>query len=129
MMQSVAVGSIQNLKKNFRRLGFAASAARMLPGVLMMISVVWVSGCAATSPFSTNTAPAITTQPASMTVTAGSIGTFAAAAAGTPTPSVQWMVSTNGGTSFATVAGATSTTLSVTTTASQNGNAYEAVAH
>jgi uncharacterized repeat protein (TIGR01451 family) len=40
---------------------------------------------------------------------------------------VQWQVSTNGGTTFTNVAGATSTTLSFATTASQNSNQYKAV--
>src|SRR5208337_850213 len=48
---------------------------------------------------------------------------------GNPTPTtVQWLVSTNGGTTFTPITGATSTTLTLTnTTASQNGSEYEAV--
>ena len=53
--------------------------------------------------------------------------TFTAAASGTPTPTVQWQVSTNGGGSFSDIAGATSTTLSFATTAGQNNNQYRAV--
>jgi uncharacterized repeat protein (TIGR01451 family) len=72
-------------------------------------------------------APSITTQPASTSVCEGATATFTAAASGSPTPTVQWEVSTNGGSTWANVAGATNTTLSFTTTASQNGNQYRAV--
>ena len=74
-----------------------------------------------------NSAITITTNPVAEVLSAGTMTGFTAAATGTPTPTVQWMVSTNGGTSFSAVPGATSTTLSFTTTASQNGNLYEAV--
>jgi len=73
------------------------------------------------------TPPTITTQPANQTVTAGQTAAFTAAATGSPTPTVQWQVSTDGGTTFSNVSGATSTTLSFTTTSSQNGNRYRAV--
>ena len=71
--------------------------------------------------------PTITTQPANQTVGAGQTATFTAAATGSPTPTVQWQVSTDGGGTFSNVSGATSTTLSFTTTLSQNGNQYRAV--
>jgi hypothetical protein len=75
-----------------------------------------------------NTAPTITTNPANVTVTAGATATFTAAASGSPTPTVQWQVSTNGGGTFANLAGATSTTLSITgTTNAMSGNKYHAV--
>jgi len=74
-----------------------------------------------------NTAPTITTNPANVTVTAGATATFTAAASGSPTPTVQWQVSASGG-AFSNVAGATSTTLSITgTTVAMNGNEYRAV--
>src|SRR5262249_46649511 len=71
--------------------------------------------------------PAITTQPTNQTVTAGQTATFAAAATGSPTPKVQWQVSTNGGATFSNISRATSTTLSFTTALSQSGNQYRAV--
>ena len=40
---------------------------------------------------------------------------------------MQWEVSTNGGTTFSAITGATSTTYSFTATAAENGNQYEAV--
>ncbi len=73
------------------------------------------------------TAPAITTQPSSTTVNAGHAATFTAAASGNPSPDVQWQVSTNGGTSFSNLSGATSATLSFTSSSSQTGNEYRAV--
>jgi hypothetical protein len=74
------------------------------------------------------TAPAVTTQPASQTVTAGDNATFTAAASGTPTPTVQWSVSTDGGKTWTAINGATSTTLTITdTTTTESGNEYEAV--
>jgi CSLREA domain-containing protein len=73
-----------------------------------------------------NTAPVVTTNPASQTVTSGNV-TFTAAASGSPAPTVQWQVSTNGGASFSNIPGATSTSLTFMTNSSQNGNKYRAV--
>ena len=74
-----------------------------------------------------NTAPTITLNPVSQQVTPPNSVTFTAAANGTPAPTVQWQVSTNGGASFADIPGATSTSLTFATNASQNGNQYRAV--
>jgi len=80
-------------------------------------------------------APSITTQPTNQNVTAGSAATFTAAASGTPTPALQWQVSTNAAstwtnlTNTAPYGGVTSTTLAVTATpVSFNGAQYRAVA-
>jgi len=99
--------------------------------VLCFVSFGLLAGCGSSTGSGSNNsapiAPAITQQPGNQTVNAGSSATFTAAASGTPAPTVQWQVSTNGG-AFANVAGATSTTLTLTgTTASQNGNKYQAV--
>ena len=40
---------------------------------------------------------------------------------------MQWQVSTDNGVTYTNVTGATSTTLTFTTTTAQNGNLYEAV--
>jgi hypothetical protein len=69
--------------------------------------------------------PTVTVNPVGQIVTAGQTATFTATATGAS--SVQWQVSTNGGGSFANVAGATSTSLSFTATVGQNGNQYQAV--
>ena len=73
-------------------------------------------------------APSVTTQPTSQTVTAGQTATFTAAASGNPTPTVQWQVSTDSGSTFSDITGATSTTLTLSnTTTAQNGDEYQAV--
>jgi alpha-tubulin suppressor-like RCC1 family protein len=73
-------------------------------------------------------APAITTNPKSQVVPYGQTATFTAAASGFPPPTVQWRVSTDGGSAFSPVSGATSDTLSIAgTTLAENGNEYEAV--
>ncbi|MEO8524435.1 MAG: hypothetical protein ABI460_06930 [Caldimonas sp.] len=64
----------------------------------------------------TAVAPAITVQPAAVTVTAPATATFNVTATGT-TPSYEWQVSTDGGTSYAAIAGAASApVLAVTST-------------
>jgi hypothetical protein len=79
--------------------------------------------------------PKVTTSPASVTVTAGAKASFTVAATGTPTPTLQWQVSTNGGTSWSNItnggnfSGATGATLGVSnTTGSQSGNQFRALA-
>ena len=71
--------------------------------------------------------PSVTTQPVSQTVVGAHTATFSAGASGTPTPTVQWQVSTNGGSSFTDIPGATSATYSFTADASQDGDQYRAV--
>jgi hypothetical protein len=73
------------------------------------------------------TAPAITTQPANRTVTAGLTATFTSAASGTPTPTVQWQLSTNNGRRWSDI-GATSISYTTgPTTTTMNGYQYRAV--
>lgn len=72
-------------------------------------------------------APSVTTNPTDQTVCAGSNASFMAAAGGLPAPTVQWQVSANGGGSFSDIPGATSTTLTFSTVAADNGNQYRAV--
>lgn len=79
-----------------------------------------------TSPPS-DAAPAITTQPTSQIVLSGNSGTFTAAASGSPTPTAQWQVSTNGGSSWGNVAGATSTAYSFTPATNESGDQFRAV--
>src|SRR5207253_1121070 len=73
---------------------------------------------------SVNQAPAITTAAANQTACIGATATFTAAASGFPAPTVQWQLSTDGGTNFTNIAGATSTSYSTTTGA--NGYQYRA---
>ena len=89
-----------------------------------------VYGCDSivTTHLTVNIPPAISTNPTDQTVSAGNTATFTAAATGTPVPTVQWQVSTDGGTTFNNVPGATATTLSVpSTTLAMNGYEYQAV--
>lgn len=69
----------------------------------------------------------VTTNPSNQTVCAGNSVSFSAAATSTPSPALQWQVSTNGGSSWNDIAGATSSPLTFTAAASQNGNRYRAV--
>src|SRR5438477_5223052 len=71
--------------------------------------------------------PVITLNPVAETVVAGDPVAFTAAATGTPTPTVQWQVSTDGGTTFKNIDGATSTSYHPPTPPSANGNEYRAV--
>jgi hypothetical protein len=72
--------------------------------------------------------PVVTTSPSSDTADDGSTATFTAAATGYPTPDVQWQKSTNGGTSFADISGATSASYTTPTlTPADDGNQYQAV--
>ncbi|MGO9791614.1 MAG: immunoglobulin domain-containing protein, partial [Solirubrobacteraceae bacterium] len=77
------------------------------------------------------TRPAVTLNPQNATVTAGETATFTAAASGSPTPTVQWQVSSNGGSSWAadsSDAGDKTDTLTVASVSSaQNGYEYRAL--
>jgi hypothetical protein len=75
----------------------------------------------------TAVAPQITTQPTNATVAPGQSYSFHAAASGAPTPTAQWQVSTNGGSTFTNVAGATTDTLTGTAAASDTGKQFRAV--
>ena len=74
-----------------------------------------------------DTLPTVTTNPTSVTVITGQTASFTAAATGLPTPTVQWQVSTNGGSTFTNVGGATSDTYSLPTVLSDNGYQFRAV--
>ncbi len=74
-----------------------------------------------------SSAPLVTTSPSSLTVIAGATATFTAAATGSPTPTVQWQVSTDNGATFTNISGATETTLSLTAAMTDNGKQYRAV--
>jgi hypothetical protein len=65
-------------------------------------------GATTTYDFSPAVAPVVTTQPLSQSYTSGSTLTFTSAASGTPTPTVQWQLSLNGGGTWSNISGATS---------------------
>lgn len=74
-----------------------------------------------------NTPVAITTQPAAVAACENSTSTFSAAATGTGL-TYQWQVSTNGGTTWTNIAGATNAVLSLPNVPiSSNGNLYRII--
>ncbi len=82
----------------------------------------------ATVTLTINVGPSLTAQPLNQVVVAGSNATFTAVAGGTPAPTMQWQVSTDGGATFNNINGATNTTLTVSSlTLSDNGKRYRAV--
>jgi hypothetical protein len=76
------------------------------------------------------TASVVTADPTPQSGVPGGTATFTASASGTPTPDVQWQVSTDGGSFYTDVAGATQTSLTVgPLTAGMDGNLYRAMFH
>ncbi len=73
------------------------------------------------------TPPSVTKQPLNTTVKSGAIASFTVAANGSPTPTVQWQVSTNNGSTWSNIAGETKATYSFTTALGNSGNQYRAV--
>jgi hypothetical protein len=75
---------------------------------------------------SSGSAPTITQQPIDQSASIGQSVSFSAAAIGTPTPTVQWQVSTNGK-NWKNIAGATSISYSFTAQKNNNGYRYRAI--
>jgi hypothetical protein len=74
------------------------------------------------------TSPTIVNDPADTTVDSGATASFSAAASGTPAPEVRWQLSTDGGSSWADVPGATTNTLTVPgVSTSDSGHQFRAV--
>jgi predicted outer membrane repeat protein len=72
--------------------------------------------------------PVVTTSPVNQAACLGTDATFSAAADGAPAPVTQWQVSTDNGTTWGDLSGATSPTLVVSSVAGlQDGNRYRAV--
>lgn len=105
----------------------------LLPGMIYHFKVTSVDAGGNTlqgvdgSFMTSGVGPVVTANPVSVTVCNGAIVSFTAAASGTPTPSVQWKLSTDGGSTYNNITGATSTTYSFTALTSQSGYKYEAV--
>ncbi len=72
-------------------------------------------------------APQIITDPVNVTVTEGAVARFTATASGVPTPSVQWRISTDGGSTWTNATGATATTYSFVASRSETGELLDAV--
>lgn len=82
-----------------------------------------------TTPTSTSSCSTltVTSSPSNVTVSSGQSASFSAAATGSPAPTLQWQVSSDGGTTFTNLPGATSATLMFIADMTQNGNLYRAV--
>ena len=125
-----------NTGSGFVNVGGATSSTLTLPSVTAGMNgntyqVIISNACATITSTSAslvvNTTASITSQPTAVTLCSGLPATFTVAGAGTGIQ-YQWQVSTDGGTTFANIAGATSPGFNITaTTASQNGNIYHAV--
>ena len=73
------------------------------------------------------TSPIVTSNPTSQTVNVGVRATFTATGIGNPTPTVQWQISTDGGSTWANVTGATSSSYTTpATTTANDGTLYRA---
>ena len=87
------------------------------------------AGHATTTPatLTVQLAPKVTTQPANYTVEVGGGATFEAVAAGAPTPTVWWELSTDGGGSWSVVGGDTTNQLTIASAQrSETGDEYRA---
>ncbi len=70
--------------------------------------------------------PVIATSPVDTMVQSGKSVTFYSSATGTPTPTVQWSVSSDSGVTFTPITGATTANYTFTPTTSMSGYVYEA---
>jgi DNA-binding beta-propeller fold protein YncE len=79
-------------------------------------------------PVTINTAPQVTTQPTPNTAAAPNPASFTVGCSGSPTPTIQWQLSTDGGTTWNNIAGQTSATLTLTPTSlAQSTSQYRAI--
>jgi hypothetical protein len=95
------------------------------------LTVTSSGGCtssASTAPVVINTPPAVTLNPSDVSVEWGDGPSFTATASGTPAPTIQWQLSTDGGATFNDIGGETSNTIKLTcVTLDMNGYKYQAV--
>jgi uncharacterized repeat protein (TIGR01451 family) len=73
-----------------------------------------------------NTSPVLNANPADQAVCTGNAVTFNASASGSPSPVLQWQLSTDGGVNFNDIIGATNPTYGLTVSLSDNGKQYRA---
>ncbi len=71
-------------------------------------------------------APVVTTEPASVTVTAGTPVTFTSTATGVPTPSETWEVSSDGGTTWVPLPGGSGSSYFLVASTAENGEEFQA---
>ena len=80
----------------------------------------------ASTVLSSTVVPAIVSAPTNVSTAAGTNAVFTASSSGYPTPAVVWQVSTDAGSTYTDVPGATSATLTIPTTLSLDGGRYRA---
>ncbi len=122
-------GGLRDLVLAMRRLALAAIAIVALIAVTTGAPAqASPQGPEASALAETTTPPKVTKQPVNLTVQEGQSASFTSTASGTPTPTIQWERSTDGGASWSAVAGATSSTLTIASAkASEGANKYRAV--
>jgi hypothetical protein len=101
--------------------GWDDSGNKEIPGNAPASNAIFINIGTVTTP------PTIQTHPQSQTVCEGSSVSFSSSVTQTPLPSVQWQVSTNGGTSWSNITGATSPTYTFISSLGDNGKRYRAV--
>lgn len=104
---------------------FMYTAAPVFPTGSFQSSNYWVDVVFSSTDGTTGTEPSVTTEPGAQNLCAGATATFISAAAGEPTPTVQWQVNSNG--TWTDINGATNATLSFAVVAADNGKQYRAV--
>ncbi|MGD0452381.1 MAG: IPT/TIG domain-containing protein [Solirubrobacteraceae bacterium] len=115
------------LWRSLRLLAAILATALLAAGLMSGSAAARVAG-AATPAVTKNKAPKVTGQPAGVTVEEGHSAAFEATASGVPTPTVQWEISTNAGSTWSAVAGATSEQLKIASAkTAESGDQYRAV--
>ncbi len=103
--------------------------ARMTGRAAAVVAVLLMAGVLSASAWAAPPkAPNITVEPQNATVEEGSSATFEAVASGNPAPTVKWEISTDGGSTWSPVSGATTNRFTVVSAkTSENGHEYRAV--
>ncbi len=115
-----------------RGTGIARGLLRALAVAALLLAVLCSASASArvagvTPAVEKEKAPTISKQPKPVTVEEGRSAVFEATAAGVPTPSVQWEVSTNGGSIWSKVEGGTSDLLTIASAkTSESGDEFRA---
>jgi len=105
----------------FRMYGFSTTS---ITNGQMQILNLNLSGAVSVNPIGAGAT--VTTQPNSQTICEGQSASFTIAAIGSPTPSVQWQKSTNGGVSWSNISGAQSLTYSFSPLLADNNCKFRA---
>src|SRR5439155_15897666 len=95
----------------------------------LTLTVTGANGCSSTCTkiVTVNSPPQISSNPTDNRVCATHSVSFTAAASGSPTPGIQWQLSTDGGSTFVNISGATSATYTFTAGLTDNGKQFRAL--